>query len=119
MLGTVGIAEYGAPIGSLACNVTVVLLNFALMLRYAKNTENALVISKCFVKPFVSSVLAIGASYAAYVYASIRLLSEVASLALAIAVAIPLYCLLAFLLGVLSREDIKMIPILKNLVKEK
>lgn len=119
LLGTVGIAEYGAPIGSLACNVTVVLLNFALMLRYAKNTENALVISKCFVKPFASSVSAIGASYATYAYASTRLLSEVASLALAIAVAIPLYCLLAFLLGVLSREDIKMIPILKNLVKEK
>ena len=119
LLGTAGIAEYGAPIGSLACNVTVVLLNFALMLRYAKNTENALGISKCFLRPFIASVLSIGASYATYVYASTHFLSEIVSFGVAVIVAIPLYCLLVFLLGALSRDDIKMIPILKNLVKEK
>lgn len=119
LLGTAGIAEYGAPIGSLACNVTVVLLNFALMLRYAKNTENALGISKCFLKPFIASVLSIGASYAIYVYASTHFLSEIASFGVAVIVAIPIYCLLVFLLGALSREDIKMIPILKKLIKEK
>ena len=119
LLGTKGIAEYGAPIGSLACNVTVVLLNFALMLRYAKNTENALNVSRCFLKPFISSVLAIGASYATYVYISKNFLTELASFAVAVAVAVPIYCLLVFLLGAVSREDIKMIPILKKVIKEK
>ena len=119
LLGTRGIAEYGAPLGSLACNFTVVLLNFALMLRYAKNTENAISVSKCFLKPFIASVVSIGAAYAAYAYISSNLLSEIASFAIAVTVAIPIYCLLVFLLGALSRDDIRMIPIVKNIIKEK
>ena len=119
LLGTKGIGEYGAPIGSLACNITVVLLNFALMLRYAKNTENALSISRCFLKPFISSVIAVGSAYMAYTWLSVALLSELASFVIAVLVAIALYFLLVFLLGALNRDDIKMIPVLKKLVKEK
>ena len=119
LLGTKGIAEYGAPIGSLACNITVVLLNFALMLRYAKNTENALDISRCFIKPFISSVLSIGISYAVYLWLISGTISDFFAFLIAVVVAVLLYCLLVFLFGALSRDDIKMIPILKNIIKEK
>lgn len=119
LLGTKGIGEYGAPIGSLACNITVVLLNFALMLRYAQNTENALSVSKCFLKPFISSVLSIGAAYFAYIWLSAGTISDIAAFAIAVLIAVLLYCLFVFLFGALSRDDIKMIPILKNIIKEK
>jgi len=119
LLGTSGIGAYGAPIGSLACNITVVLLNFAFILKYTKNAENAVKVSTCFVKPFASSVLSIGACYALYAYLSAYYLSQFASFAISVLIAIPLYCILVFLLGALSRDDIKMIPILKNIIKEK
>ena len=119
LLGTKGIAEYGAPIGSLACNITVVLLNFALMLRYAKNIENAIDVSRCFVKPFISSVLSIGISYAVYLWLVSGVISNIFAFLIAVLVAILIYCLFVFMLGALNRDDIKMIPILKNIIKEK
>ena len=119
LLGTKGIGEYGAPIGSLACNVTVVLLNFALMLRYAKNTQNAISISRCFIKPFLASVLSIGASFAIYAWLVDIIFSELATFLIVMLAAVLLYSLLVFLFGAVNRDDIKMIPILKNVVKEK
>ena len=118
LLGAENIGAYGAPIGSLACNVTVVLLNFALILRYASGANDSLNFSRCFVKPFLSSVLAIGLSYVAYGYLSHKSFSNLVAFAVAVAIAIPIYFLLAFLLGALSRDDIKMMPILKKLIKE-
>lgn len=120
LLGTEGVGVYGAPLGSLACNITVVLLNFALILRYAINSEKAVSVSRCFLKPFASSVIAIGASYAVYVWLSSSLsVSQTVSFLAAVITAVPLYFLLVFLLGALSKEDIKLIPIMGKLIKEK
>ena len=118
LLGAENIGAYGAPIGSLACNITVVLLNFALILRYARGAEGALSVGRCFIKPFASSVIAIGLSYAAYAYLSRGIFSDIISFAVAVVIAIPSYFLLVLLLGALSREDIKMIPIVRKLIKE-
>ena len=119
LLGASSVGVYGAPIGSLACNLTVVLLNFALMLRYAQNTENALSMSRCFIKPFISSVLAIGSAYASYAWLKAAILSELSAFLVAIPIAVLIYFIFVLILGVLDRDDIKMIPVLKNIVKEK
>ena len=119
LLGVDSVGVYGAPIGSLACNITVVLLNFALMLRYTKNTDGALSVSRCFVKPLVASVLSIGSAYAAYIWLSSVYLSDALAFATAALIAIFVYFILAFLLGVIDRDDVKMIPIFKNIIKEK
>jgi stage V sporulation protein B len=119
LLGTQGIGQYGAPIGSLACNVTVVLLNFAFIIKHTQNAESSFYISKCFLKPFISSVLAIGISYVAYTWLSTELFAKAVAFAISVALAILFYCLLVFILGALDRDDIKMIPVLKNIIKEK
>ena len=119
LLGTKGIAEYGAPIGSLACNLTVVLLNFAFMLKCATSTQDALSVSRCFAKPFVSSVLSIGSSYVAYTWLSQGGISEFFAFLIAVFVAILLYCLFVFLFGALDKDDMRTMPILKNFIKEK
>ena len=119
LLGTQGIGQYGAPIGSLACNVTVVLLNFAFIIKHTQNAESSFCISKCFLKPFISSVLAIGISYVAYTWLSAELFAKAVAFAIAVTLAILFYCLLVFILGALDRDDIKMIPVLKNIIKEK
>lgn len=119
LLGTKGIAEYGAPIGSLACNLTVVLLNFAFMLKCATSTQDALSVSRCFAKPFVSSVLSIGASYVAYTWLSQGGISEFFAFLIAVFVAILLYCLFVFLFGALDKDDMRTMPILKKFIKEK
>jgi hypothetical protein len=89
------------------------------MLRYAQNTENALSMSRCFIKPFISSVLAIGSAYASYAWLKAAILSELSAFLVAIPIAVLIYFIFVLILGVLDRDDIKMIPVLKNIVKEK
>jgi stage V sporulation protein B len=119
LLGTRSVGVYGAPIGSLACNVTVVLLNFALMLRYTNGAEESLSLSRCFVKPFVSSVFSIGGAYALYQWLSTEFFSDAVAFSIAAAIAILVYFLLVILFGVLGKDDIRAIPIFKKLIKEK
>ena len=116
LLGTKSVGVYGAPISSLACNVTIVLLNFALILRYAQNADSALSVSKCFIKPFAASILSGGGAYAFYVWLSARLFANSGAFVMAAVIAILIYFILVFLLGVIDRDDIKMIPFLKNII---
>ena len=119
LLGVERIGKYGAPIGSLACNLTVVLLNFAFIMKYAKSTERAIGAIDCFGKPLLSSVISIGTAYCVYLMASSKIHSNAIAFLITVFVAIIIYCFAAILLGALSREDIKMIPIVKNIIKEK
>ncbi len=119
LLGTESVGAYGAPIGSLACNVTVVLLNFALILRYVKCSDKGITVVKSFVKPFFASVLSVGAAYGAFVGFSKMNFSELAAFAFAVVIAVLIYCLLVALLRIMEKEDLKLIPILGKLIKEK
>lgn len=119
LLGTSTVGAYGAPIGSLACNVTVVLLNLALMLRYVKGAEKGISIAKSFIKPLVASVLSIGAAYAVLLGLSMVVDFDVIPFIAAVAVAVLLYGLLVLLLGVMDKEDVKLIPIVRKIIKEK
>ena len=119
LLGTESVGAYGAPIGSLACNVTVVLLNFALILRYVKCSDKGITVVKSFVKPFFASVLSVGVAYGAFVGFSKMNFSELAAFAFAVVIAVLIYCLLVALLRIMEKEDLKLIPILGKLIKEK
>ena len=119
LLGTDRIGVYGAPIGSLACNITIALLNFALILRFAINSEKTLSVLRCFVKPFCASVIAIGGAYALYVWLLRMLLSDMIAFLIAMISAVILYVLLVMWLGALDRDDIRLIPIMRKLIKEK
>ena len=119
LLGMKNLGALGAPIGSLACNVTVVLLNFALIIKYAKNTDGAIKMGKTFVKPFFASAISVGASYALFLLLKTREISEILSFGLSVAVAIFLYCIFIFLFGLMEREDLKMLPFLGRLIKDK
>lgn len=119
LLGTEGVGVLGAPIGSLACNVTVVLLNFALIIRYAKNTEGAVSITKTFIKPFVASVLSIGTAYAVFIGLEARRIEELLAFGIAVLLAVLLYCVFVFLFGLMEREDLKMLPVFGKMIKDK
>lgn len=119
LLGVDGVYALGAPIGSLACNVTVVLLNFAFIIKYTKNTEDALRVGKTFIKPFLSSALSVGSAYALFLLFESKNMSESLSFAISALIAVILYCIFVFLLGLMEREDLKMIPIVGRLIKDK
>ncbi len=119
LLGVKELGALGAPIGSLACNVTVVLLNFAFIIKYTKNTEDALSIGKTFVKPFLSSVLSIGTAYAIFVFFEAKAINGSLIFGIAVLLAMLLYCIFVFLFGLMEREDLKMIPFVGKLIKDK
>ena len=119
LLGTEGVGALGAPIGSLMCNVVVVILNFALIIRYAKNTDGALSVGKTFVKPFFASLFSVGSAYAMLLFFESRNLSEMLSFGISVLIAIFLYCVFVFLFGLMDREDLKMIPFFGRMIKDK
>ena len=63
-------------------------------------------------------MLSIGAAYAAFVGLLKMNFSELIAFAAAIAVAILLYCLFVALLGIIGKDDLKLIPIVGKLIKE-
>lgn len=117
LLGTRQFGVYGAPLGSLACNLTVVLINFALILRYVNCADKGITVVKSFVKPFFASVISIGAAYAIFAGILKTGLSELLAFAVTVIVAVLIYCLLVMLLGIMGKDDIRLIPIVRKLIK--
>ena len=119
LLGSKGVGVLGAPIGSLACNVTVVILNFALIIRYAKNTDGAIGAGKIFIKPFFASVISVGSAYALFLFLESRNVKEILAFGVSLIVALVLYCSLVILLGLMDKQDLKMLPLFGRLIKDK
>lgn len=119
LLGARSVGVYGAPIGSLACNLTVVLLNFAFIIKYAKNTEGALSVLKIFLKPLFASVASVGSAYALFLLFADRGISEQMAFVIAVAIAVFLYFCLALLFGILEKEELKAFPVLNKLIKNR
>ena len=92
---------------------------FALMMRCAKSTQDAICVSKSFLKPFFASILAIGGAYGAFYLFSSAPVSEAMAFVASMIVAVLIYALLAFLLGILTRDDVTSIPLLNRLVRQK
>lgn len=118
LLGNGKLLAYGAPISSLACNLTVTLLNFALMLRNTGSALDSVSAVKSFLKPFFASVISVGGAYAVYLAVS-SCLSATVSFILAAALALIGYFALVFLLGSVNEDDMRFIPILNKAFNKK
>lgn len=107
LIGTEGIGAYGAPIGSFACNTVVVLLN---LLFISRCCARAVDVKRIFMKPLLASVIAISAAVAVYMWTFKRSASVYISFAFALAIALTSYALLAKMLGIVTEEDVALIP---------
>ena len=107
LLGTDNVGIMGAPIGSLLCNLTVVLINFCFMKKY---TNASLRSSILFFKPLMASCISVCAAFVLYLYLISYFSSKMLAFAVAIIFAAVTYMGFAFLTGSLTKEDIMLFP---------
>ncbi len=106
LIGTPGIAMFGAPIGTCLCYITALAINFAVMYRKLGYVPGFI---KIFLRPIASSALCGAAAYGAYLLFERLLGGTVATLG-AIGVAGVVYVVSLFLLRGITEEDVKMLP---------
>ncbi len=94
---------YGAPIGTLACNIVVVAFNFCFL---AKRSEFVLPMRKTFVMPTFAAAFSVGIGCALYVVLSLTRLSLAVSTLASIVFVALVYSLMLLLLGIVKREDL-------------
>ena len=107
LIGTEGVGALGAPIGSLACNVTVTAINLWFM---SKDKSCSFDVASVFFKPMLVSVIALGGALALYVFSAKYLDEGSVLLMMVIAFAALVYFALSFLTGSISAEDIALLP---------
>lgn len=122
LLGIPGIGIYGAAIGTLLCYVAVPLLNLLLI---RKRVQNPPRLFRAFAGPLFCTAVMGAAAWACYhllsrlifpVIDSVRL-AGILTLGGAIAVAVLVYLILIIAMGVLTKEDVKMLPKGEKLAK--
>lgn len=119
LLGSESVGVFGAPIGSLACNATAVILNFAFLIRYVNYANGAINVGKVFIKPLFASVCSVGSAYALFLLFSSKGFSELLAFGISVIVAIAVYCAFVFLLGILERDELKMLPVFNKIIKSR
>jgi len=107
LIGNEAVGVMGAPIGSLACNVTVTAMNFYFM---SKETDCGLDPRRVFFKPIWASALSIGASLALYVWVYSVSRSVYLSFAVALALAVTSYIAFSLLTRSVTVDDIALLP---------
>jgi len=108
LIGNQNIGVMGAPIGSLACNVTVSVMN---LLFLSKNESCILLdMKKIFLKPLFASLLAVGAAVAVYVWLGNVISGESLLLFIAILLSGTVYITFSLMLGSISRDDVALLP---------
>ena len=112
LIGTEGIGALGAPIGSLACNITVTVFNLCFM---KWGIGSCLNIKKIFVIPFAVSALSVGAALAVYLFTGSRTFGFLLSVITALAV----YAVFSWLMKSITAEDIALLPFGNKIVKIK
>ncbi len=107
LLGVESIGILGAPIGSLLCNVSVVILNLCFM---RAQTNVCLRASKVLFKPLVASCIAVGGAFALYLYIYRYTHSILIAFGAAIVLALIMYIWLSFMTGSLTKNDVMLLP---------
>ena len=102
-----GISVLGAPIGSLLCNVTVVVINLCFM---RAHTSERLKASEILFKPLLVSVVSVGGAYLLYAYMQSYFGAILLPFVFAVMLAALMYIGLSFLIGSLSKKDIMLLP---------
>ncbi len=107
LIGIPSIGIYGTPIGTFLCYLTVTVINLYFVAKYIRIMPT---VKSTFVKPFIASVIGVGASVGAYYLLSmIKSESRIFTLA-AILVAFIIYAVLIFVMKAVSKDDILLIP---------
>ncbi len=101
------IGIYGAPISTLLCYFTAMIVNFAFMAKYTKCVPG---IRRVFLKPFIASAICALSAMGSY-YLLSRVLGEGKSVTLlSIMIAAVIYFFTLFLIGGLTKTDILLLP---------
>lgn len=106
LIGDPDIGVMGAPISTFLSNAAVLALNLCFV---SKSLEGRSGILSQLPKPFFASVVAMLASYAAYLPLSTLIDSDTLAFLGALAVAVIMYFALCVMLKVVSKDDIKVI----------
>ncbi len=109
LVGT-SVGIYGAPISTLLCGVTVVLLNFIFMYRYTPAQNGGIISVSGIMRALAASVVAVGAAGGVYIGLSRLEVRNAVSLLAAIAAALPVYAIAALRFGAIGAEDIEALP---------
>ena len=112
LIGTESIGALGAPIGSLACNMTVTFVNLCFM---KWGIASPLNIKKIFVIPAAVSTLSVGAALAVYLFVG----NGTWSFLLSVITAFAVYAVFSWLMKNVTQEDIELLPFGNKIVKIK
>lgn len=97
----------GAPIGTLACYITVMALNIIALKR---KTNMKFGFSEFVVKPLITAAATGAAAYFSYAFISSYVSSLIISIFLAICITAVIYFAVLFLIGGVSEDEILLVP---------
>lgn len=107
---------YGAPISTFFCDATITVINIAMIYRVNRGKCNFFSV---FIKPVISSAIAMLVSAALYVALLKFTLSDKLSFILSATVAVVAYFVMALMTKTITDGDLRMIPILNKITIKK
>ena len=107
LIGSKTFNIYGAPISTLLCTATVMVINFCFIKKYAVEFDGVV---KLLYRPMAAALIAVGGAFGVYILLRTRLgISNLFAL-VGIAVAALLYVVLALVFRAVEEEDIRILP---------
>ena len=116
LIGLPGIGVYGAPISTFFCNLTVTVMNFWFLGSCIPKSRMMSGMLQTYGKPLGASVLAILASVAVYLPVETLTHSGTAAFLFAMASAVIVYGILAFLMGIVTESELVRLPMGERLL---
>ena len=116
LVRTDSIGVMGAPIGSLICNIAVTYLNLYFLWKYAGvriETFGTLV------GPLLASLVSVGGGFALYRFLLTRTVSTLLPFGVAVFVSVFAYIAIALMLGCITEQDIRLLPVGARIVHMK
>ena len=110
LIGIEDIGVYGAPISTFLCNVCITAMN----LYFISGVFNGEGILKIWGRPFVASLCGILLSLSAYIPLTSFLESETLAFVIALPIAIVGYLAFAVLTRAITKDDLSLLPFVKN-----
>ena len=108
------VGVYGAPISTFACDAVITVINIA---QIYKLTSKRMGVIKVYIKPVLSSGMAMLVSLISYITMLRITKSERLSFILSVPVAVVVYFITAFLTKTVTQDDLKMMPFLSKIKK--
>ena len=103
-----GININGAPIGSLLCYSSIVIVNIIFIYKF---TKFKLPVISVFIKPLICSIACSGSAYLVYYLLHVQLnISNALSTLLGLFIAVIIYFILIFVVKAIERDDLLLLP---------